>query len=907
MPSVTFDGQSFTVKGRRVWLCARELHATAIPPERWGDRLREVRHAGFNAVVIACPWHLHEARRGRFRFDGELDLRRLLGLCRDQGLWVILRIGPVVGTPYPNGGMPAWLGDVPGVRLRQPDPAFFEAVTAWFGELGRVCAGSLATDDRPPVGTRAGGVIDTGPVVAVQVEQDWRCGREDLAESYLGELVRFAREVGFAVPILTANGCFAMVDSAIETLEAGDEVLSVMRQLTALRPTHPRFAIIGETGNPERTAAAMTLALAGGAQCIVRDPVFDPRPISVPPSIRRVARFASGFGHVLAQARSERPPIVVDPEHRTPADPPGVIPLSGEGGTALFVVRGATQAAGKSERQRSTMPLLLGDGRAMRVSLGSAPLAWFLFDADLGGRSRLDSSTAVPLALVDRSIVAFVAPAGEEVIISIDGTMHVATAPPASAGPKPALVTVGDASRKTVLVICNEAQADAMLVVDGGLVIGAERIDAERRATLAAGFRAAVRITRDGAAVPFAKDAIRERTPSREATPVTGWTTVPTTEFTLGSSHRFANLTAPASLAACGAREGYGWYRIRFRKAAAAKFTLHLPLLADRALAWFDGEPIGTLGRGAGGARIERKVSAGEHHVVLLVESTGEGASPGDIGRRGGLFGPALETTPVKPAPRIERQAQADPFALGFVYELHAGDARPGIALVWKLGQRTDASFVLEMQEVARERFAGGTITVNGRPVARWNAGGPEGAAVLIRTPRVPPPKGASKAAKTAAAKAPPVAGDVEIRLVLDHAMDDAAITELVGSLALHEVRADLGAVGDSMNPYAFARWGPPPVWAAPAGKAAAGKKASDGVPAWSRATFLAPPQPSDATIEASGLGRGALFLNGALVGRFEGEARAVVAAERFVAGTNEVVLFDESGATPKSMTVRFE
>ncbi len=898
MPSVTFDGQSFSVKGRRVWLCARELHASALPHERWGDRLREIRHAGFNAVVVPCPWHLHEARRGRFRFDGSLDLRRLLDLCREQGLWVILRIGPVIGSPYPNGGLPPWLGDVPAIRLRQPDPAFFECVTAWFGALGRVCAGCLATDDRPPIAARTGGVIDTGPIIAVQVEQDWRCGRDDLAESYLGELVRFAREVGLAVPILTANGCFAMVDAAIETLEAGDEVLTVMRQLAALRPSHPRIAILGDSGDPERTATAMTLALAGGAQCILRDAAPDPRPIVVHPRVRRVAQFASGFGHVLAQARSERPPIVVDPEHRTPTDPPGVIPLSGDGGTALVVVRGA---AGGSTKQRATMPLLLGDGRAMRVSLGSGPLAWFLFDADLGGRSRLDSATAVPFARVDRSIVAFVAAAGEEIVVSVDGVVHAMTAPAASAGPKPTIVRVGDSARPTVLVACNEAQADATLVVDGGLVIGAERVDGSGRATLAPGFRAAVQINADGSIAPFAKDVVAQRGAAREPMSIGGWTSVPATEFTLGTSHRFANLGGPASLAACGAREGYGWYRVRLRRSAAAKVTLHLPHLAERALAWFDGEPIGTLGRGFGGAKIERKISAGDHQLVLLVESSGESATRGDIGRRGGLFGPALETAPVKAGPRIERNAHADPFALGFVYELHAGDARPGIALVWKLGERTDASFVLELDERLRAGFAGGTVTVNGTPVARLNAGGPEGAAILIRTPRVPPPKGASKAAKTAAAKAPPVAGEVEIRLVLDHAMEDAALAELTRGLSLFEVRADLGAVGDSMNPYAFARWGPPPVWAAAPGKP------PKGVPSWSRATFTPPLGAGIATLEASGLGHGALFLNGTLVARFEGTISTVLAAERFAPGTNEIVLFDESGATPKAMTLTWD
>jgi hypothetical protein len=889
MPSVTFDGQSLSVKGRRVWLTACEFHYALIPMERWGDRLCAIRHAGFNTVVLPCPWALHEIRPGRVGFAGNLAVRSVLERCADLGLWVILKAGPVIGAPYEGGGLPAWLSDVPGVRLRQPDPIFFERVTAWYSAISRECASLLATDGAS-AGMRARRPgAETGPVIAIQVEDDWRCAQEDLAETYLSELVRFAREVGFAVPVLTANASFAVVDAAIDTLEVGGDALALMRQLAALRPNFPRFAVVN--GESAGAADACALALAGGAQLILRDASGQSVPTGgLPAAVRRIAAFASSFGQVFAQASVTRTPIVCDPSggdaEASNAASQSVVPVAGDGGTALFVFR-------QGPRRKGTMPVLLADGQSLAVSLGTAPASWFLFGADVGGRSRLDFASVSPFALVGRSLLVFVGSAGDDAVLSIDGTVLELKVPASSAGPKPTVARVGDVT----VVLCNETQADAALLLDDAIVIGAASLADGRPAPLAAGFRGAVRISGAGELKPLAKDAVVAERPVPAPLSIGGWVTMPAIEFADGTSHRYASLMGPSSLAACGAREGYGWYRASFRRAAAGKLTLHAPELADRATLWLDGTLVGTFGRGAERFPVEVKVTAGQHSLVLLVETGGRPTRGNHVGRRTGLFGPVFEVAPVKGAAKVEREVRVNPFALGFVYELHPGDARPGIALTWKIAQRKAPTFLLDLSDAARAVFTGGTVTFNGTPVARWNADGPEGNALPIQAAKIVLPKSSTKAARAAAAAAEPVTAPVELRLILDGEPSEAELATLVKGASLYEVVGDAGGIGS----YAFARWSPPLVWSQSAGKA------PKSMPTWMQAAFTLGAAPSDdGWLEASGVGRGSALLNGRTIGRFDSSMRLFVPASALVAGENELVLFDEQGTPPKGLVVRW-
>ncbi len=81
MPRVTYDSQSFSIDGRRIWVLGGSVHYARVPAEAWADRIAAAAQAGLNTIETVCPWALHESRKGRFNFTGQADVRRFVELC----------------------------------------------------------------------------------------------------------------------------------------------------------------------------------------------------------------------------------------------------------------------------------------------------------------------------------------------------------------------------------------------------------------------------------------------------------------------------------------------------------------------------------------------------------------------------------------------------------------------------------------------------------------------------------------------------------------------------------------------------------------------------------------------------------------------------------------------------------
>ena len=118
MPSVSYNGQSIIVDGRRFWILAASMQYARIPRRHWADRIAAARQAGFNTIETACPWVVHEPRRGRFVFDNDADVRHFIELCAAARMRLILRVGPFVGGGFDGGGLPGWLTEDRRVTLR---------------------------------------------------------------------------------------------------------------------------------------------------------------------------------------------------------------------------------------------------------------------------------------------------------------------------------------------------------------------------------------------------------------------------------------------------------------------------------------------------------------------------------------------------------------------------------------------------------------------------------------------------------------------------------------------------------------------------------------------------------------------------------------------------------------------
>jgi beta-galactosidase len=245
MPSVTYNGQSFAIDGRRCWILGASLQYARIPQALWRARLTAAKQCGFNAIETSAVWALHEPRKGRYVFDEQADIRKFMEAAWAEGLRVILRAGPFVGHGFDGGGIPGWLIDMMGglappenprstrppslhsPGLREANEVFLEHVSRYFRKLLGEVSDLQATSD--------------GPLLLVQAEHAWACSNPLQAEKYLHEITRFIRESGINVPVINANDLWQDSPGTIDTWRGHKELLFHLRQLRTVQPTAPRL------------------------------------------------------------------------------------------------------------------------------------------------------------------------------------------------------------------------------------------------------------------------------------------------------------------------------------------------------------------------------------------------------------------------------------------------------------------------------------------------------------------------------------------------------------------------------------------------------------------------------------------------------------------------------------------
>ena len=127
MATISYDGQSLLIDGRRIWLVSGAIHYARTPHQLWRSRIRAAKQAGLNCIETHVFWSMHEPRPGKFRFEGDADLRRFIQIIAAEQMYCILRPGPYVGADWDFGGLPPWLNRMPDIALRESSGPFLEA------------------------------------------------------------------------------------------------------------------------------------------------------------------------------------------------------------------------------------------------------------------------------------------------------------------------------------------------------------------------------------------------------------------------------------------------------------------------------------------------------------------------------------------------------------------------------------------------------------------------------------------------------------------------------------------------------------------------------------------------------------------------------------------------------------
>ncbi|KAI0137978.1 glycoside hydrolase family 35 protein [Hypoxylon sp. NC0597] len=207
-PAFTYDRHSFLLNGEPYVIIGGQMDPQRIPPAYWRDRLLKARAMGLNTIFSYVYWNLLEPKRGQWTSNEESnDVAKFFRIAQEEGLRVVLRPGPYICGEREWGGFPAWLSQVPEIKVRSSNAPFMEAAESYLRRL--------ANDLRDLQVTRG------GPLLMVQVENEYGSYGED--HNYTQGLRDILLE-NFEVPLYTNDG-------GVEWTLKGGEVPGVLAEI----------------------------------------------------------------------------------------------------------------------------------------------------------------------------------------------------------------------------------------------------------------------------------------------------------------------------------------------------------------------------------------------------------------------------------------------------------------------------------------------------------------------------------------------------------------------------------------------------------------------------------------------------------------------------------------------------
>ncbi|HKE16316.1 MAG TPA: beta-galactosidase [Kofleriaceae bacterium] len=191
------EGRSLQVNSRYLELDGRpwipvmgEFHYSRYPDGEWETELRKMHAGGVDVVASYVFWNHHEEIEGSFDWSGRRDVRRFVELAARVGLFFFLRAGPWVHGEARNGGFPDWL--LATGELRCNDPGYLARVARLYREIGAQLGGLMWQDG--------------GPVIGVQLENEYPGVGAGRGAEHIAELERLAIAAGLTVPLYTVTG-----------------------------------------------------------------------------------------------------------------------------------------------------------------------------------------------------------------------------------------------------------------------------------------------------------------------------------------------------------------------------------------------------------------------------------------------------------------------------------------------------------------------------------------------------------------------------------------------------------------------------------------------------------------------------------------------------------------------------
>jgi beta-galactosidase GanA len=183
----------FFVDGKPIRIIGGSFHYFRTRPEQWEDRLERMKAAGLNTVTTYVAWNLHEKQQGVYNFSADgYDLVQFIRVVHKHGFYMIFRPGPYICAEWEFGGFPSWLLRDPNMQVRS------SVYKPYFTHLERFFTNLLPLIKKYTF--RRG-----GPIIALQVENEFGSSATSPDPIYLGFIVSQFRKHGIRELLLTSD------------------------------------------------------------------------------------------------------------------------------------------------------------------------------------------------------------------------------------------------------------------------------------------------------------------------------------------------------------------------------------------------------------------------------------------------------------------------------------------------------------------------------------------------------------------------------------------------------------------------------------------------------------------------------------------------------------------------------
>ncbi len=952
--AINFDGRGFLVNGKRTFIASGTIHYPRVPRALWRDRLLRLKRAGFNTVETYAFWNYHEEREGQFDFSGEKDFGAFLKTAQEVGLWVIARPGPYVCAEWQSGGYPEWLRFKPGVRVRENNPQYLAAVDKWFEKILPIIA--------------ANQIHRGGSVVMVQLENEHPRGwGTEMPSPDFTHLLDKARELKIEVPTFFSGLHHGSDPAPRQPMSSAGRTnpwfstefwpgwynlygpLSATGGRSLRQFDRGTWRILSHGGNgynfymlhggtnfgtwnSNEDASSYDYGGAIGQ-------TGDLRPIYY--RFKRANLFATSFAEILENSDNSTA------NYQTAATGVSVMARTSPAGTAVFLDNPGNEA----------VTARLQSGEEMQLDAGET--VGLVRDFALDGTLKITQSAARILGFARQGNTTTVVTYGNpgesgrvrfgfprvfaEMLSSMEWNINAEGATLnvkfAEGAPQEHVLDIG--GKRLRVLAMSKAMADKTYFIDSKgasyVVCGTDYIG--DFAANSGKFSLSVEEPLNNLGAPtvmvYGAAQAQRLTPPKMAAPASvavpalqRWQMVradaealPTYKDTTWKTN-----AAPLPMGADGDTSAYAWYRTTLRVPAAGSYSLNFSDVGDWALAYVNGQPVGSSRprqRSGSPIRVTFPVNlrAGDNSLAVLTSHYGRDKlfnhlGPIDRVDVKGLGGPVTLT-------------QGNAVSLGAVTNWRWRNAEQGAAetppldttvagwqdattgqnifngragFAWyitTLGNIAGPNRVVHFEDVDENA----TVYLNGQKLlqhegygspfdvpldAAWREGGPNTLAVLVQN----------------ASGAGGIIGEVELR--------NASALTAANSVQGWKMRGGVGNLG-FFNGALNAKTAWQPVSVATAAPITAVSATTIDTPKLYRTSFTAPKTQNMTPIlrvSLAGLGRGFVWLNGHNLGRYPEKVpvEGIYLPENWLkTGANELLVLDETGASPQQVKLLLE